>query len=92
MRQYILRLIPAIEEQRRRGNNSMVNDLNNDWYRLIPMSFYYERDTPRSRYISTELHQFYFGNQSVGPDTYDDLAHVRKNCSEKYLVQKHIKY
>ncbi|EFN65474.1 Esterase FE4 [Camponotus floridanus] len=70
-------IVVAIEEQRRRGDNSIINDLNNDWYRLTPMSFYYERDTPRSRNISTELYQFYFGNQSIGPDTYDGLAHMR---------------
>ena len=39
----------------------------------------YERDTPRSKYISIELRQFYFDNKSTGPDTYDDLTHVCKN-------------
>lgn len=38
----------------------------------------YERDTPRSKNISTELRQFYFGDQPIGPNTYDGLAHVRK--------------
>ena len=72
-------------------NNYNMDKLNNDWYKTAPIIFMYEQDTPRSKYISTELRQFYFGNESIGPDTYDDLAHVRKNLT-KYVIYKNIKY
>lgn len=47
----------------------------------------YERDTSRSRHISTELRRFYFGDKSIGPDTYDGLAHVRYYYYKKNIMK-----
>ncbi|XP_011705308.1 PREDICTED: esterase FE4-like, partial [Wasmannia auropunctata] len=69
-------VIVFVIEQHGLGNDSMVNDLNNDWYRFAPINFMYERNTSRSRHISTELRQFYFGDKPIGPETYDGLAHI----------------
>lgn len=82
-------MILAVEKQRQEGNMSILNDLNNNWYKLAPIVYLYERDTPRSRNISTNLKQFYFGNQEIGPNTYDGLAHVcklsNKNCHSTFI-------
>lgn len=69
-------VVAAVEKQRQEGNMSTLNDLNNNWYELAPIVYLYERDTPRSRNISTNLKLFYFGNQEIGPNTYDGLAHI----------------
>ncbi|KAM0730969.1 Esterase FE4 [Formica fusca] len=84
-------VVVAIEQQHRLGNNSILDDLNNDWYKIAPIAFIYERDTPRSRYISTELRQFYFGNQSIGPDTYDGLAHIKADSLITFPLHRTIK-
>ncbi|KMQ95962.1 esterase fe4-like protein [Lasius niger] len=84
-------VVVAVEKQRRLGNNSILDDLNNDWYKIAPISFMYERDTPRSRYISTELRQFYFGNQSIGPDTYDGLAHSKADSVVTFPLHRTVK-
>ncbi|KAL6446496.1 hypothetical protein ACFW04_001210 [Cataglyphis niger] len=81
----------AVENQRKLGNNSILDDLNNDWYKVAPIAFLYERDTPRSRYISTELRQFYFGNQSIGPDTYDNLAHIKADSLITFPLHRAVK-
>ncbi|CAL1673737.1 unnamed protein product [Lasius platythorax] len=84
-------VVVAVEKQRRLGNNSILDDLNNDWYKIAPINFMYERDTPRSRYISTELRQFYFGNQSIGPDTYDGLAHSKADSVVTFPLHRTVK-
>lgn len=73
-----------MSEQHKLGNDLIVDELNNDWYRLAPINFMYERDTPRSKHISTELHRFYFGDKPIAPDTYDGLANVRKLLEKRY--------
>ncbi|KAL6446527.1 hypothetical protein ACFW04_001222 [Cataglyphis niger] len=84
-------VVVAVENQRKLGNNSILDDLNNDWYKVAPIAFLYERDTPRSRYISTELRQFYFGNQSIGPDTYDNLAHIKADSLITFPLHRAVK-
>lgn len=84
-------VVAAVEHQRELGNNSILDDLNNDWYKLAPINFMYERDTPRSRNISTELRQFYFGNQSIGPDTYDGLAHIKADSVIIFPLHRAVK-
>lgn len=39
--------------------------LNNDYKRILPIIFNYERDTPKSNAISTDLKRFYFGEGPV---------------------------
>ncbi|EZA54385.1 esterase E4 [Ooceraea biroi] len=68
-------VVVDIDKQHKRGDDTMLNDLNNEWYRLAPIVFMYERVTPRSRNISTQVRQFYFGDKPIGPDTYDGIAH-----------------
>ncbi|KAK2575832.1 hypothetical protein KPH14_007207 [Odynerus spinipes] len=69
-------IVTGFEYQYNHGNTSVFDDLNTKWYNIAPISFMYERDTPRSRYISQELRRFYFNDQPVSRDTYDGLAHI----------------
>lgn len=39
--------------------------LSNDYKRILPIIFNYERDTPKSNVISTALKRFYFGDGPV---------------------------
>ncbi|KYM82670.1 Esterase FE4 [Atta colombica] len=84
-------VIAYINQQHQLGNDSMVNDLNKDWYRLAPINFMYERDTPRSKNISAELRQFYFGDQPIGPDTYDSLAHINSDSIVIFPLHRAVK-
>ncbi|XP_011690508.1 PREDICTED: esterase E4-like [Wasmannia auropunctata] len=80
-----------VKKQHELGNDSMVDDLNNDWYRLAPINFLYDRDTPRSRHISTELRKFYFGDKPVGPDTYDGFAHMNSDGIVIYPMHRSVR-
>ncbi|XP_012527268.2 esterase FE4 [Monomorium pharaonis] len=84
-------VVAFVNEQHELGNDSLVNDLNNDWYRLAPINFMYERDTPRSRNISTELRRFYFGDKPISPDTYDGLAHINTDSIVTYPLYRTVK-
>ncbi|EZA54386.1 Esterase FE4 [Ooceraea biroi] len=81
-------VIVALDQQHKLGNDSILEELNHDWYRLAPITYMYERDTPRSRHISTELRQFYFGNKMLGPDTYDGLAHIIADSAIIYQMHR----
>ncbi|XP_018342077.1 PREDICTED: esterase FE4-like [Trachymyrmex septentrionalis] len=84
-------VVAYVNQQHQLGNDSMVNDLNEDWYRLAPINFMYERDTPLSKNISTELRQFYFGDQPIGPDTYDGLAHINSDSIVIFPLHRAVK-
>ncbi|XP_053989961.1 carboxylic ester hydrolase-like, partial [Hylaeus volcanicus] len=77
--------IVAYYEQDKRNNGTLYKELNDNWNRLAPIIFYYERDTPRSNYISNELRKFYFGDEPIDTDTIEALSRVRKTfiCSRR---------
>ncbi|XP_076231278.1 uncharacterized protein LOC143177296 [Calliopsis andreniformis] len=68
-------VVVAFENQTRSGND-YYRDMNDNWKRIAPISFMYERDTPRSEYISKELRQFYFHGQPINSANKDGLAHI----------------
>ncbi|XP_011700535.1 PREDICTED: esterase FE4-like isoform X1 [Wasmannia auropunctata] len=84
-------VVVSANEQHKLGNDSMLNDLNNDWYRLAPINFMYERDTPRSKHISTELRRFYFGDKPIGPETYDGLENIYSDSVIIYPVHRSVR-
>lgn len=59
-------------------NGTMYSELNDNWNKLAPIIFMYERDTSRSNYISRELRRFYFKNQPISSATNKQLAEVCK--------------
>ncbi|XP_011645491.1 esterase FE4-like [Pogonomyrmex barbatus] len=77
-----------VMKQHELGNDSFVNDLNNEWYRIAPISFMYERDTPRSRNISAELRRFYFNDQPISPDNSDALAKLNSDSIITYPLYR----
>ncbi|KAK2575833.1 hypothetical protein KPH14_007208 [Odynerus spinipes] len=66
----------AKELQKTNNNNTIFDSLNTRWEELAPISFMYERGTPRSRYISQELRRFYFKDQPISRDNYQQLANI----------------
>ncbi|XP_011863054.1 PREDICTED: esterase FE4 [Vollenhovia emeryi] len=83
-------VVAYVSEQHSLGNDSYVDDLNNDWYRLAPLNFMYEPNTLQSRNISAELHQFYFGDKPIGPDTYNGLAHINTDGIVVYPMHRSV--
>lgn len=82
-------MILDVDKQHKAGDDTILNDLDNDWYRLAPIIFMYERDTNRSRNISTQVRRFYFGDKPIGPDSYDGIAHVRiTNIVQQIIITK----
>lgn len=68
--------IADYERDAKSGNGSFYRELNDNWNTLAPIICMYERDTPRSNYISKELRQYYFNDQPINSATRDQLAKV----------------
>ncbi|XP_076180102.1 esterase E4-like [Ptiloglossa arizonensis] len=68
-------VVVAFENQTKQGDN-YYRDLNDNWYRIAPINFLYERGTPRSRYISQQLRQFYFNDRPIDSSNNAGLAHI----------------
>ncbi|XP_043496969.1 esterase E4-like [Polistes fuscatus] len=69
-------VVYAIDKRVQEGNTSILDNLNTKWNTIAPLSFMYERNTPRSNYISQQLKEFYFGNETIGTQSYDGIAHI----------------
>ncbi|XP_008552460.1 esterase E4 [Microplitis demolitor] len=89
------RVRTAVTEARK-GNNSIFEDLNNNWNHIAPIAFQYERDTIRSKQISQELRSFYFKNETIGLQNWPALAHLYGDAIVSFpmhrlvdLVSKH---
>ena len=63
-------------EEAKKGNYSLFNDWNTNWEHVSPISFLYERDSPRSKQISQELREFYFNKQLVSLRNLQGIAEV----------------
>lgn len=72
--------VEAIEAAKN-GDNSIFDDLNNNWEKIAPISFMYERDTDRSKYVSQELMRFYFNNKPITLDNAINHAYVSELCT-----------
>lgn len=63
-------------EQAKNGNDSMFSDLNEEWERLAPINFLYERGTDRSKEISKKLKDFYLQGKPASIENSEGLAQV----------------
>ncbi|XP_076180089.1 esterase E4-like [Ptiloglossa arizonensis] len=68
--------VAALYEKDAQNNGSLYEELNDNWNRLAPIIFFYERDTSRSNYISRELRRFYFNNQPINSANMKGLSEV----------------
>ncbi|XP_076396750.1 uncharacterized protein LOC100876166 [Megachile rotundata] len=68
-------VVVAFENSTKQGND-VYREMNDNWDRIAPISFMYERDTPRSANITKELRRFYFNNKPIDSANRDGLAHI----------------
>ncbi|XP_043250756.1 esterase E4-like [Colletes gigas] len=68
--------VASLYEKDALNNGTLYEELDENWNRLSPIIFYYERDTPRSNHISNELRRFYFDDQPIGSETIQGLSDV----------------
>ncbi|KAL7289595.1 hypothetical protein TKK_0016453 [Trichogramma kaykai] len=69
------KIVQMIEEAKA-GNDSMFRDLNEDWERLAPINFLYERGTNLSSEISYRLKEQYLDGNNVSIDNSQGLANL----------------
>ena len=69
-------IILEMIEQAKSGNDSMFRDLNDEWERLAPILFLYERGTDESKAISKKLKEFYLRDEPISIENSEGLAHV----------------
>lgn len=69
-------VIKGTIERARQGNTSTIDERNANWDEISPISFLYQRGTPRSKYISHELKKFYLNDQPVSLDNILDLGKI----------------
>lgn len=65
-------LLPITEAKK--GNNSLFDEWNTNWDHIAPISFLYERDTNRSKEISTELYKSYNHDKPISIDNLQGIA------------------
>ncbi|XP_051164874.1 uncharacterized protein LOC127283823 [Leptopilina boulardi] len=63
-------------ERARQGNTSTIDERNANWDEISPISFLYQRGTPRSKCISHELKKFYLNDQPVSLDNILNLGKI----------------
>ncbi|XP_012344184.1 esterase E4-like [Apis florea] len=76
-------VVVAFENNTRAGND-MYRDMNENWYRIAPISFMYERNTSRSQRISEELRKFYFEEEAIDSARRDGLARIYEDSIIKF--------
>lgn len=62
-------------------NPKLLQDINNDFERIAPIAFIYERGTDNSKLISKELKKFYFQDKPLDNSSLGALAQVRHEFS-----------
>ncbi|XP_015127076.1 esterase E4 [Diachasma alloeum] len=60
--------------QAHNGSNAIFDDINANYTRIFPISFFYERGTERSLAITESLRKFYLKGKPVGVDSWQGLA------------------
>lgn len=68
-------VVVAFENQTKAGNN-YYRDMNDNFDRIAPISFMYERGTNRSKYDSDQLRQFYFHGKPIDSNNRNGLAEL----------------
>lgn len=58
------------------GNDSVIQEYNDSYEKIFPISFFYERDTNRSTEISQALKEFYIGDKPFSLENIDGVAKV----------------
>lgn len=53
-----------------------IDAYNEQWYRIAPINFMYEREAPRSYQISNELKKIYLNNENVSVSNLHGIANV----------------
>ncbi|XP_011310876.1 esterase E4-like [Fopius arisanus] len=63
-----------ITQQKVNGSTAIFDDINANYTRIFPISFFYERGTDRSLAITKSLRKFYLEDKPVGVDNWQGLA------------------
>lgn len=59
------------------NNQTLADEMNNNFETIAPISFLYERGTEQSRKVSTAVRKFYLNDKPVDQTQLDNLAKVR---------------
>ncbi|XP_063229237.1 juvenile hormone esterase-like isoform X1 [Bacillus rossius redtenbacheri] len=68
------------------ANSNWTEEVNNDYEQVYPISFLYERETQRSRFITNELRRFYLNNMDLENTTYNGLGLIYSDALVGYGV------
>lgn len=60
-------------------NNTLAEIWNKEFDRVAPIGFTYERDTPRSKEISSKVRKFYLGDKKIDYETVDKFGEVSRS-------------
>ncbi|KAK0159656.1 hypothetical protein PV327_010750 [Microctonus hyperodae] len=78
-------------QQSQQGNNSIFDDYNNNWSKIAPISFYYERNGSRSTRISKELKSHYLNDQPVSASNARQLGNIYSDVWVNFPVYRYVK-
>ncbi|XP_043269346.1 uncharacterized protein [Venturia canescens] len=81
----------AAEKQSVKVNASVFEEFDQNWNHIAPISFFYERDTPRSIKISSALRDLYFEERTINYNSSQILAKLYSDAMVNYAVHNFLK-
>ncbi|XP_058796124.1 uncharacterized protein LOC131666991 [Phymastichus coffea] len=76
-------------EAAKKGDDSIFIDLTENWSKIAPISFMYERGTDHSKTVSSELMSFYFNNEPITLNNSIGRANIYTDAITVYPVRRH---
>lgn len=58
------------------NNKTLTNEINQDFERIAPIAFIYERNTEQSKKVSRAIRKFYLDDKPVDKSQLENLAKV----------------
>ena len=72
-------------------NQTLLSEFSDDSVRVFPITFFYERNTKKSRRITAGLRKFYFGDGRIDNSSFEQLSKIYNDGVVGYPVNDAVK-
>lgn len=75
------------------GNPHLIDEINNEFERVIPISLMYDKTAKNVDEITEKIKQFYFKNKKLTKNSVKDVVNVSScNCVIRFLIKELLYY
>lgn len=72
-------------------NDALLQDFDQNYITVWPISFCYERNTDNSKRISRNFRQYFFGEKAIGNETFSSIANLYSDGIIGFAVNRGVK-